>query len=203
MTEINELLSGLRSFQENQDYTVIDRGREKIYLIRSKELAKTLRRILSPFPYFPVERNEINRVEASRDGSCYVYQGDASALSDRLTIRQSSTRITDEKEETEASSSSHFVSKRFSNEGENIFQSRPIGVGGLSAIEKAFQEDWGKLQRKSAENRNRQGYFQSETSSARIVGELKNKEEERRWLAGEDSDTEMQEAKEVEEFSSQ
>jgi hypothetical protein len=86
MTKIvNELLSKIKSFPTS-DYSVSHDFRGTNYTIQSRELAKTLRQILTPEPYLSIE-GEINKMEGSgNDGSYYIYQGDASFTSDRLMV---------------------------------------------------------------------------------------------------------------------
>jgi len=82
---INELLSKVQS-SPTSDYSVSHDFRGTNYTIKSRELAKVLRQILTPEPYLSIE-GEINKMEgSSNDGSYYIYQGDASFTSDRLVV---------------------------------------------------------------------------------------------------------------------
>src|SRR5688572_11028669 len=82
---VNELLSKIQSFPTS-DYSVSRDNQGVSYIIRSKELAKVLRQILTPEPYLSIE-GEISKMEGSaNDGSFYIYQGDASFVSDKLVV---------------------------------------------------------------------------------------------------------------------
>src|SRR5688572_25856496 len=82
---VNQLLSKIQS-SPISDYSVLRDNQGISYIIHSKELAKSLRKILTPESYLSIE-GEINKMEGSAgDGSYYIYQGNASFMSDRLVV---------------------------------------------------------------------------------------------------------------------
>jgi len=84
--KINELLNKIQSFQVGVDYTISHGSQGTNYIIQSKELARSLRRILTPETYLSIE-GEIIKTEGSYDsGNYYAYQGDSSLASDRLVV---------------------------------------------------------------------------------------------------------------------
>lgn len=84
--KISELLNKIQGFQVGVDYTISHGSQGTNYIIQSKELARSLRRILTPETYLSIE-GEIIKTEGSYDsGNYYAYQGDSSLASDRLVV---------------------------------------------------------------------------------------------------------------------
>jgi len=84
--KINELLNKIQSSREGMDYTISHGSQGTNYIIKSKELARSLRLILTPETYLSIE-GEIIKTEGSYDsGDYYAYQGNASLISDKLVV---------------------------------------------------------------------------------------------------------------------